>query len=294
MARRGKRPGFVSTVVALVALLGAYGVVRGVSDTEPLQRVRDAFADSLQNERAEDGPLRDLKKRRNERRHKKHREHGKNNASRPHRSPAPWKATPKQVQAALSNLQTIPVKGRAPETGYDRDQFGSEWDDDAGNFTWTGNGLDTRNDVLSRALREIACEDGTETATGACEVLTGTLPYEPYTGTRDYRFDSTDDDYDTDLDIEHIVPLSWAWQHGAQQWSTARRAAYANAPRVLMATDPSQNRQHSDSGPGAWQPQNKAYRCTYNTRWVQILTRWNLWVNPADKKALAARLRDCV
>lgn len=197
-------------------------------------------------------------------------------------------------RAALGILDTIPVKGRASATGYDRAAYGPAWSDAAGSFAWTRNGLDTRNDVLYRDLERITCKPSTTSKTGSCKVLHGTLTYEPYTGTTDYAFDATDNRYATDLDIEHLVPLGWAWQHGAQRWSPDRRAAFANAPDVLIAVDPSQNRQHGDSGPAAWQPHNKTYRCTYHARWVQILDTWDLWINPADRAALTRHLQDCL
>jgi len=41
------------------------------------------------------------------------------------------------------------VKGRAPRTGYDRDQFGPAWKD------VDRNGCDQRNDVLRRDLTKL-------------------------------------------------------------------------------------------------------------------------------------------
>ena len=38
-------------------------------------------------------------------------------------------AAPGGGQAAVDVLATLPVKGRAPQTGYDRDQFGPAWSD---------------------------------------------------------------------------------------------------------------------------------------------------------------------
>lgn len=35
-----------------------------------------------------------------------------------------------EVSAALQTLAGLPVKGRAPKTGYTRDQFGQAWSDD--------------------------------------------------------------------------------------------------------------------------------------------------------------------
>ncbi len=72
-------------------------------------------------------------------------------------------------------LATLPVKGRAPKSGYDRDLFGSSWTDDV---TVDGghNGCDTRNDILRRDLVEITLKPGSN----GCTVLSGTLN-DPYT-----------------------------------------------------------------------------------------------------------------
>ena len=54
----------------------------------------------------------------------------------PHQQPA-------FATKALDVLATLPVKGRAPKTGYDRAQFGQAWAD------VDRNGCDTRNDILA-------------------------------------------------------------------------------------------------------------------------------------------------
>jgi hypothetical protein len=51
--------------------------------------------------------------------------------------------------SASSVLESLAVKGRAPKTGYSRDQFGQAWAD------VDRNGCDTRNDMLKRDLKEI-------------------------------------------------------------------------------------------------------------------------------------------
>jgi hypothetical protein len=40
-------------------------------------------------------------------------------------------------------LETLPVKGRAPKTGYSRDQFGQAWSDDV-DVEFGHDGCDTR------------------------------------------------------------------------------------------------------------------------------------------------------
>ena len=53
------------------------------------------------------------------------------------------------IPSALEIVTSLQVKGRAPKTGYTRDQFGPSWKDvDA-------NGCDTRNDILKRDLKSI-------------------------------------------------------------------------------------------------------------------------------------------
>ena len=53
-----------------------------------------------------------------------------------------------QKNSAAKALNELEVKGRAPKTGYSRDQFGKGWQKDV-------SGCDTRNQILQRDLKEI-------------------------------------------------------------------------------------------------------------------------------------------
>ena len=77
--------------------------------------------------------------------------------------------------SAVGLLATLPVKGRAPKTGYSRDQFGPAWTD-ATPAPLGHNGCDTRNDILRRDLVPVQVKPGTN----GCVTLTGTL-HDPYT-----------------------------------------------------------------------------------------------------------------
>lgn len=182
---------------------------------------------------------------------------------------------------ATKQLAQLEVKGRAAKTGYSRSQFGSEWSDSAGKFSWTKNGCDTRNDVLARDLTSTTFKPGT----GQCVVLTGVLPFEPYTGDKNRKFDRNGG-YATALDIEHIVALGNAWVTGAQKLSPAQRAAFANDPHNLMAADPSLNRQKGDADAATWLPPNKAFRCNYVYQQVRVKRSYDLWVTPAERDAM--------
>ena len=190
-------------------------------------------------------------------------------------SPAPAGAT-----IALAALASVPVKGRAPKTGYDRAQFGPAWQD------VDRNGCDTRNDVLARDLTGETFAPGTHD----CVVLTGTLA-EPYTGaTIAFRRGQTTSEA---VQIDHVVALSDAWQKGAQSWNAVRRAAFANDPLNLLAVDGPVNMGKGDGDAATWLPPNRAYRCHYVARQVAVKVRYGLWMTQAEKNAISAVLGTC-
>ena len=177
-------------------------------------------------------------------------------------------------------LATIPVKGRAPKTGYSRDQFGQAWAD------VDRNGCDTRNDMLRRDLSSLALKPGTRD----CVVLSGILN-DPYTATliNFLRGNSTS----TAVQIDHVVALSDAWQKGAQQLTEAQRLSFANDPLNLLAVDGPANQQKSDGDAATWLPPNKSYRCDYVARQISVKSSYGLWVTQAEHDAMARVLGDC-
>ena len=82
---------------------------------------------------------------------------------------------------------------------------------------------------------------------------------------------------DSELDIDHVVPLGEAWRSDASRWDPARRAAYANdpdAPQSLIAVTVATNRSKSDKDPAIWQPSNTDAWCAYVRDWVTVKLRW--------------------
>jgi Protein of unknown function (DUF1524)/Excalibur calcium-binding domain len=182
--------------------------------------------------------------------------------------------------SALAALAAIEVKGRAPRTGYDRDLFGSGWVDT------DRNGCDTRNDVLARDLSGETFKPGTHN----CVVLTGTLA-DPYSG-RTIAFQRGQGTSD-DVQIDHVVALSDAWQKGAQAWDGARRTAFANDPLNLLAVDGPLNQQKGDGDAATWLPPNRGYRCAHVARQVAVKATYHLWMTQAEKNAIATVLSSC-
>ncbi|TQF73694.1 HNH endonuclease [Rhodococcus spelaei] len=190
-----------------------------------------------------------------------------------------------EQSATLALLDTLAVKGRAPKTGYSRDEFGQAWSDDVA-VAGGHNGCDTRNDILDRDLTDKTYKEGKK----QCIVLTGTLN-DPYTGKR-IQF-TRGQDTSTAVQIDHVVALSDAWQKGAQQLDVDTRRNLANDPRNLLAVDGPTNQQKSDGDAATWLPPNKSYRCTYVAKQVEVKAAYKLWVTQAEKDAIARELGSC-
>ncbi|GAA2059344.1 DUF1524 domain-containing protein [Williamsia deligens] len=200
-------------------------------------------------------------------------------------TPTPSTPAPGAASAALATLDALPVKGRAPKTGYTRAQFGQAWSDDV-DVALGHNGCDTRNDILRRDLTAITARPGTRD----CVVLTGSLA-DPYTG-RTIAFTRGAQTSDA-VQIDHVVALSDAWQKGAQQLSPDERRDLANDPRNLQATDGPTNQRKGDGDAATWLPPNRAYRCTYVSRQVAVKSAYRLWVTAAEKDAITRVLTSC-
>jgi hypothetical protein len=189
------------------------------------------------------------------------------------------KAQPAFATKAIDLLATLPVKGRAPKTGYDRALFGQAWAD------VDRNGCDTRNDTLKRDLTAIKYANSVP-----CKVQSGTLA-DPYTGTRINFLRGTATS--SAVQIDHIVALSDAWQKGAQQLTTEQRTAFANDPLNLQSTDGPTNMKKSDGDAATWLPPNQGFRCEYVARQISVKSTYSLWVTQAEHDAMARILAGC-
>jgi hypothetical protein len=188
-------------------------------------------------------------------------------------------ATKSQYESALAALNKLPVKGRAAKTGYSREQFPHWKDPDK-------NGCDTRNDILKRDLTKVSFKSGTNN----CKVISGSL-LDPYSN-KLISFDLSKSA--SNIDIDHIVALSNAWQTGAFQITPTQRTNFANDPLNLLAVDAKLNRQKGDGDAATWLPPYKSYRCTYVARQVMIKVKYKLWVTPPEKAAISKLLDGCI
>ena len=180
----------------------------------------------------------------------------------------------------MATLRSLPVKGRAPRTGYDRGLFGQLW------YDVDRNGCDTRNDILRRDLTEVELKPETH----GCLVLSGVLQ-DPYTGTviQFVRGIATSNA----VQIDHVVALGDAWQKGAQQLDLEKRRALANDPLNLLAVEGSANASKGDGDAATWLPRNKSIRCAYVARQVAVKAKYRLWVSEPERDAVERILSAC-
>jgi Protein of unknown function (DUF1524) len=184
----------------------------------------------------------------------------------------------------LAGVAVVPVRVR----GYDyrRAAFGDSWTDD-NNAPGGHNGCDTRNDILDRDLI-----DKTYVAISRCPnaVATGTLR-DPYTSETIafVRGGQTGDA----VQIEHIVPLAYAWDQGARNWPDQLRVRFANDPANLLAVQGQANQDKGDKQPALWMPPNAAFRCQYAMQFIAVLRGYGLPVDAPSVPALHEASRTC-
>lgn len=176
---------------------------------------------------------------------------------------------------ATEVLERLEVKGRAPKTGYSRDEFYSGWP--------TVEGCNLRQRILKREFGGSAVLDG-------CTVVAGEY-VEPYTG-QFLKFTERSE-ISSGIQIDHVVALSDAWQKGAQYMTAAERYTIATDPLNLLAVDATANSKKSDGDAATWLPPNKAFRCQYVARQVSVKYKYKLWVTEAEKEAISRVLLAC-
>lgn len=154
-------------------------------------------------------------------------------------------------------------------SAYDRSYFQHWIDAD-------GDGCDTRAEVLMA--------ESQVPTTGGCPVDGG--QWVSY-------YDGATWTLASDVDIDHMIPLSEAWDSGAQTWTAEKRRDFANdlgfGPSLVAVTD-NVNASKGDKDPAEWLPPSGAATCRYTGEWIQVKYRWGLSVDTAERDALAGLL----
>lgn len=193
-----------------------------------------------------------------------------------HDDSSPWYGRTKNYEAYSSMEDCLDV-GRAPRgysgatagstdtSTYDRDLFGGWADADS-------DCMNTRHELLAELSTRAPVLSG-----NGCRVIRGRWN-DPYTGR--VFLDSSN------MDVDHMVPLYYAWQHGADSWTETKREKFANDPRNLFAVDAGENRSKSAKGPLEWLPPNEGFRCQYVTRFVRITRMYDLSLSRSETRRI--------
>ncbi|WP_369403290.1 HNH endonuclease family protein [Gordonia soli] len=197
-------------------------------------------------------------------------------------------ANPARAAAArdlAGRLATLPVVVRSSDHSYERTAFGQSWSDDA-QVLGAGNGCDTRNDILARDLADIRTAPSARCPT---TVVAGEFR-SPYSGEfvsfRRGRGSA-------EVQIDHIVPLSYAWDMGASTWTAIRRLDFANDPANLVAVDAASNQAKSDKEPARWMPRQSGFHCQYAMQFVAVSAAYGLAVDGRSRPVLDRALHRC-
>ncbi|MEC7762583.1 MAG: hypothetical protein VX874_11815 [Pseudomonadota bacterium] len=173
-------------------------------------------------------------------------------------------------------MATLGVTGANAEN-CNRESFGS----------WSQkNLLDTRNFVLARdALGEI---DWFEYSSGKYRVVRSTWR-DALTGKIHYH------QVAEQLDVDHIIPVCFAYQRGADLWDESKRKAFYNDSRFLIVTHESVNAAKGVLAPWDFVPINRTAACSYVTRFREGVVEYEIELSQSEWKLLDDHLNDaCV
>lgn len=106
----------------------------------------------------------------------------------------------------------------------------------------------------------------------SCMVISGKW-VSPFTGNTIYTA--------SDIDIDHVVALKWAWIHGAKDWTKSKRVKFANDPANLISVEARLNRQKGAKGLNEWLPPTN--QCQYITRFLRVYKTYKLELNSKEK-----------
>lgn len=174
------------------------------------------------------------------------------------------------VETLLSRVLTVPR--RTHVLGYSRDEFGG-W---STRVSSAGRLCTTRDLVLFRTFGNPA-DPATDSPVPGCPTARGEAT-DVYTGERFTPVDT---------EIDHVVPLAAAWDHGAHTWTRARRTAFANDIELnLIAVSTQANQSKSDGTPSEWLPSAEwPAACAYSARYLTVAVTYSLTVSTGDADA---------
>jgi hypothetical protein len=179
------------------------------------------------------------------------------------------------IQSLLVLLTIIYASGisSSTETKYNRDNW----------FHWNKNVSGCQN-LRHFLLENTSLEPVSYHSEKKCRVRGGKW-YGAYTDTFFYN--------SSQLDIDHIVPLSWAASHGAINWSKKKKRQFANDIDNLIAISRSENRKKGALGLEKYLPPNKKFHCDYIGKFKTVVSKYELNFKDKEITSLKGLIDSC-
>lgn len=213
----------------------------------------------------------------------------KSNSGLCHPPPSSWYERTKNYQSYDSLDACLDSGGKLPDgvsftsvgqaqeqqsrlRSYERSAFGHGWDDaDEGC-------QDSRAEALAaQSTTNVRFADESR-----CRVVSGRW-ISPFTGKVIEN--------SSEIDIDHVVPLKWAWKRGAKDWAQSKRERFANDMVNFWPVELSLNRSKGALGPNEWLPPSR--QCGYVARFVRNVKHYDLKPTKPEALWLKAFLKRC-
>ncbi|WP_444946564.1 DUF1524 domain-containing protein [Microbulbifer sp. VTAC004] len=95
-----------------------------------------------------------------------------------------------------------------------------------------------------------------------------------------------------DLDVEHIVSLSWAHEHGGASWTVKLKRQFAEDPENLWLVDDGRNQSKGDKGQDEWLPPYEPVQAIYVQRFTAIVEKYGLKFSEQELARILALLNE--
>jgi len=177
---------------------------------------------------------------------------------------------PSGISLANKGSEAPSTDGKAD---YKRSAFGHGWDDTDG---------DCQNARAEALIATSTVQPVQFAGADRCRVTRGRW-ISPFTGEVIQNA--------SNIDIDHVVPLAWAWEHGAWQWSDEKRERFANDLIHLWPVEASLNRSKGAQGPDEWLPPTG--QCGYVSRFVRMVKKYDLTFTASESRWVENFLSRC-
>ncbi|MGD1524541.1 HNH endonuclease family protein [Vibrio owensii] len=126
-------------------------------------------------------------------------------------------------------------------------------------------------------------EKVTFTRSNRCYVATGSW-VDPYSGKVFHTA--------RNVHIDHVVPLYFAYLHGATEWSKEKRTQFANDPENLLVVSGELNEEKGAKGLDQWLPPNDSYKCKYAHKFIDVSVKYGIKLTQSEVASYKKTLKD--